>query len=373
MALTLSRWAVIVVLAGAAVGVALLPVPPRTFRSGFQPSQSTRVQRLTGQLERARDQLRVAALGDSVLDILKRSPLPAGGRPTILDLGASTEEERRAFARNLEEWWPDSLPGSTVAVALVLGGDARDMTWQEQHMLPASGDGRTCATLVPTQTWKLAAKMPGPAALDLRFSTELGPCLFLATFGRPGPRIEQWLGGRGLDFIGYLNPAGRTVVESATRPDDAPIQSSLLEMEWAIYEMMPLGIQCLQGAFDECAARVASPDTAPVLPPPGFHAPTVPWRAPFGSLTGSFIADLYREIGFARFQEFWRSTGTVDQAMNQATGKTLGEWTHQWALGWRGGFRSGPLPEKRSVVRVAGLSLLLLAAAVAFSVRRTVG
>lgn len=371
MALTLSRWTVVVVLLCAGVAVLLLPVPPRDSRQ-FVPGQSTRLQRVTGQLNRARETLKVAALGEAALGIAGRSLLPAGGNPTVLDLGATTPEERQAFSENVNQWWPAAGLDSSVAVALVLGGDSRDMTWQVQHMLPASGDGRTCITLVPTQTWKLATRMPGPRALEHRFSTELGPCLFLATYGRPGPRIDQWLGGRGLDFIGYFNPSGRSIVESIDVPDEVLVENSLFEMEWAMYGSMPLGIQCLNGDVDECAAGVVSPDTATHPVRPGFHTPTLPWRAPFGSLTSSFLADLHREIGPVRFREFWHSSGTLDQAIHRVTGKSLGEWTHQWAMGRRNKFRAGPLPEQRSVVRIAGLTLLLLGAAAVYAVRRTV-
>ena len=373
MALTLSRWAVIATLACAGVGVALLPVPPRSFNRSFRPGESTRLQRAMGQLERARETLKIVALGDSVLAIGRQSPLPAGGKPTILELGEATAEERQAYARNVDVWWPDSGLDTTIAVALVLGGERQNELWQIQHMLPAGGDGRTCVTLVPTQTWRLATRMPGPRALEFRFSTELGTCLFFATYGRPGPRIEQWLGGRGLDFISYFNPSGRSIGESIELPDDAPVQYSVFELEWAMYGTMPLGIQCLTGGVEDCAAGVASPDTTSRPVSPGFHTPSLSWRAPFGSLTSSFLADLQREIGPAKFREFWRSPGTVDQAIRQVTGRSLGEWTHQWAMGRRNRFRAGPLPEQRSVVRVAGLTLLLLGAAVAYSVRRTVG
>jgi hypothetical protein len=135
---------------------------------------------------------------------------------------------------------------------------------------------------------------------------------------------------------------------------------------------MPLGISCLNGPVDACAAGIAPAGSAAGTIRPGFHAPTVSWRAPFGSLTSSFLADLQREIGSARFSEFWHSQGTVDQAIHQATGLSLGEWAHQWAMGRRSAVRAGPLPEQRSVLRVAGLTMLLLGLAVMYSVRRTV-
>jgi hypothetical protein len=373
MALTFSRWTVIVGLGCAGVALALLPVPPRTVTRSFMAAQSTRLQRVTGQLERARDTLELVALGDSVLDIVRKSPPAAGGKPTILDLGAATVDERRAFALNVDAWWPDTGLDSSVSVALVLAGDSRHNGWQPRHMLPASGDGRTCVTLIPTNTWKLASRMPGPRALELRFSSELGPCLFMAVYGRPGPHIEQWLGGRGLDFIGYLDPSGRTIVESIDLPDDELMKASLMEIEWAVYgTTMPLGIPCLYGDVEQCAKGVEPFDNALRPVRPGFRAPSLPWRVPFGRLTSSFLADLHREIGPEQFRAFWHSPGTVDEAFRQATGQSLGEWTHHWAVGHRGMFRSGPLPEHRSVLRVAGLSLLLLGISLVYSVRRTV-
>ena len=372
MALTFSRWTVIVTLACAGVGVALLPIPPRTFARSFNAGQPSRVQRVTGQLDRAREALKIAALGDSIIDISRQSPLPAGGKPTILELGSATAEERQAFATSVDAWWPDSGLDSTVAVALLLGGASRDVEWQVRHMLPASGDGRTCVTLVPTQTWKLAAHRPGLRALEFKLSTELGTCLFFASYGRPGPRIEQWLASRGLDFISYFNPSGHTIGQTIDPSDDPPAQYALFEMEWSMYASRPLGIRCLTGGVDECAAGVASTDTATRPVRPGFHTPTVPWRSAFGSLTGSFLADLQREIGTEKFREFWHSPGTVDQAIRQVTGQSLGEWTRHWDTGRRNLFRTGPLPEQRSVLRVAGMATLLLGLAIAFSVRRTV-
>jgi hypothetical protein len=372
MALTLSRWSVAVALACAGIGAVLLPPPAPKPGRQFVPGQATRVQRLTGQLERAKEKLKIVALGDSVLAIARRAPLPAGGKPTVLDLGSATPEERRGFSQSVNAWWPDTGLDSSVAVALVLGGESGKLIWLEQHMLPASGDGRTCVTLVPTQTWKLASRMPGPRDLEYHFATELGPCLFMATYGRPGPRLEQWLGGPGLDFVGYFNPSGRSIAETVDLPDDLPTQYSIFDVQWAMYGTMPLGITCLTGSVDACAAGIAPADSSSGAIRPGFHAPTVSWRAPFGSLTSSFLADLQREIGPARFREFWHAQGTVEQAIHQATGLSLGEWAHRWAMGRRNAVRAGPLPEQRSVFRVAGLTMLLLGLAVMYSVRRTV-
>jgi hypothetical protein len=371
MALTLSRWSVLVALVCAGLGAALLPPPAPNPRREFIPGQSTRLQRVTGQLERARETLRIATLGDSILEMARRSPLPAGGKPTILDIGSATPEERRDFDRIIDAWWPAKGLDSSVAVALVLVGEGRNMTGLARHLLPANGDGRTCVTLVPTQTWKLASRMPG-RELEYRLASELGPCLFMTTYGRPGPGLEQWLGGQGLDFIGYFNPAGRSIGESIELPEDLPSQYSIFDVEWAMYGTMPLGITCLNGPIDACAAGIAPPDSAAGTIRRGFHAPTVSWRAPFGSLTASFLADLQREIGPVKFSEFWHSQGTVNQAMRQATGLSLGEWAHRWALGRRNAVRAGPLPGQRSVLRVAGLTMLLLGAAVMYSVRRTV-
>lgn len=372
MALTLPRWAVMVTLGCAAIAVALLPVQPRTLNRSFTPGQSTPLQRVTGQLERARDSLTLVALGDSALAIARKSPLPAGGEPTILPLGAATADERRAFAQNVSQWWPDTGLDTTIAVGLVLGGDSQDQSWQVRHMLPASGDGRTCVTLVPTQTWKLSSRMPGLRALELHFSTELGPCLFFALYGRPGPQIERWLAGRGVDFVGYFNPSGRSIGESVDPPEGPSIHNSLFEIEWAMYGTMPLAIKCLAGHIAECAAGVSPGAAAAGAVSPGFHAPLPPWRAPFGNLTSSFIADLHRELGPVQFREFWQSSGTLEDAFRQVTGRTLGEWTYRWAIGRRNRIRPGPLPESRSVLRVAGLTVLLLGAAVAWSVHRKV-
>jgi hypothetical protein len=327
---------------------------------------------VTGQLERARETLKVVALGEAALAIAGRAPLPAGGKPTVLDLGSATAEEKRAFSENVNQWWPTSGLDSSVAVAFVLGGDSRDKTWQVQHLLPAGGDGRTCITLVPTQTWMLAARMPGQRALELRFATELGPCLFMASYGRPGPRIEQWMGRRGLNYVAYFNPSGRSIVESMDIPEDYFVKYSIFELEWARYGAGPLATKCLRGLTKECGEGVASSDPGMEITRGGFHMPLPAWRAPFGSLTSSFLADLHREIGSVKFREFWHSPGTVDQAIHQVTGKSLGEWTHQWALGRRNAFRPGPLPQQRSVLRVAGLTTLLLGLAAIYSVRRTV-
>ena len=372
MALTFPRWLVIVALACGAAAVALLPPPPRNESRLFSPIESSRLQRLNGQLDRARKELTIVRLGETVIEMIRQNPLPAGGVPTVLDPGAATEEQRVAFLDRLLTWWPKVALNDSIAVGIVLGGDSAEPVWRDQHLLPASLDGRSCVTLVPTVTWVQALRL---SANDLqrRFATELGPCLFFGMYGRPGAAVERWIGGKGLDFATYFNPSGRRFFTADHLPDESQPTFLLLDMVWSIYGTTPRGIQCLNGRTEMCALAVNATDTMARPNPSRFRAPSDPWRRPFGSLTGSFLADLHQKVGSERFRQFWNSTGTLDQAFQAATGLDLGEWTHQWAVGRRGAFRPGPLPERRSVARIAGLTLLLLGIAVVYSTRRTAG
>lgn len=370
MALTLSRWAALTVLTSATLAVALLPVPPRDPGRRFMPRESSRLQQLSGQLDRARDALEVVRLEETVMGVIGRNPLPPGVAPTVLDIGAASEEQRKTFSEALEKWWPRELNDS-VAVGIVLGGDSTDLMWRDMHLLPADTDGHTCITLVSTYTWRGLSRF-SETEIHRRFSTQLAPCLFLAMLGRPGPEIERWLLGRGFGFATYFNPRGLRLVEEETPDGTDPFEYVLFELEWSLYGNMPLGIGCLNGKIGECTSAVFSRHATSTQARRGFRPQPMPWRSPFGSLTGSYLADLYREIGPERFKLFWNSTLPLDQAIREATGLPLGEWTYRWAVGRRTAFRPGPLPERKSVIRVAGLGLVLLGVAFAYGTRRTV-
>ncbi len=368
MALTFSRWLAATALISGVVAVSLLPPPPQDPLSRrFVPREPSRLERLTSQLERARASLRSAHLNDAVIAEIRQHPLPPG-RPRVIAVGAATPAERARYSEALLRWWPLVESHDSMAIGIVLGGDSADMLWQTQYLLPAVTDGHSCLTMVTTFSWR--SLHHGPEQVEQRrFARELGPCLFFGMYGRPGPDIERWLGGRGIDFATYFNPASRT------RPIDSPVEIEyplFFEMEWAVYGTMPLGVQCVNGRVEECASAVHPADSAVRPMRPGFRAPSLPWRAPFGALSGSYLADLHETLGPAAFGKFWRSTLPFDQAFKDATGKELGEWTHQWAVGRRGTLRPGPLPERRSVVRIAGLTVLLLGIAVVYSTRRTV-
>ena len=370
MALTVTRWVTLASLACAAVAVALLPLSPGEMGHRFRPAESTRLQRVNGQLERARDALAIVHTQERAVEMIRQNPLPAGARPTVMNLGAATADQRQAFADALNKWWPGK-PNDSIAVGIILGGDSADMIWQDRHLLPTDIDGHTCITLVSTYTW-YHVRRHSPSELQHRFASQLAPCVLLATFGRPGPHIERWLSGKGFDFATYFSPSDRRVPVEELPEDADPVEYVLFEMEWSLYGTMPLGIQCLNGRIEKCASAVFSPGPPSGPVREGFHTAALPWRAPFGTLTRSYIADLHREIGPEAFHRFWTSDQPFDRALQEATGISVGEWTHQWAVGRRTIFRPGPLPERRSVVRVAGLSLLLLGLAVAYSSRRTV-
>ena len=370
MALTFTRWVTLAGLACAAIAVALLPLPPGEMGHRFRPAESTRLQQVKGQLDRARDALRIARMQEQAMEVIRQSPLAAGAPPTVMELGAATADQRRAFADALHEWWPRELDDS-IAVGIILGGDSADMEWRDRHLLPADTDGHTCITLVSTYTW-YHIKRHSPSELQHRFASQLAPCALLAKFGRPGPHIERWLSGKGFDFATYFSPTGRSVPVEALPEDADPVAYVLFEMEWSLYGTMPLGVQCLNGRIAECASAVFSSRAASRPARAGFHTAAMPWRAPFGTLTRSYIADLYREIGPEAFRRFWTSDQPFDRALQEATGMSVGAWTHQWAVGRRAFFRAGPLPEQRSVIRVTGLALLLLGSAVIYSTRRSV-
>lgn len=199
-------------------------------------------------------------------------------------------------------------------------------------------------------------------------------CAYYATFGAPGPAIEQWLASRKYDvasqFPGALDSAD---MANTVQDTPAPWYYTFWFYNFRFGEH-PEAIACARGELDRCRTEILEfdPDERFVrnvrLNEGMLSAGQSYWFA-----NGSYLADLAREVGPERFGRFWRSPLPVESAFAEAFGSGLTEWTSKWELK-----RLGRVPPRTAVPLLAGFQGLLVIA-IAFAVaarlvqRREVG
>jgi hypothetical protein len=215
-----------------------------------------------------------------------------------------------------------------------------------------------------------------PVEYSAKISEErlLGPCLFWARHGAPGPSIASWLLKGGYRF--------------ADAPADYSVDSTQeLRVRRLIFGIRriwffdPLGGErCLAGRAGTCAAAVL--DTVPLRwrrdrsafpdAPPTFARESYDGVMVFGVVDPAMLAHLEQRFGAEAFSRFWRSSDTVEPAFQAAFGMSLDEWVREWAQAHYGAEPVGPRVELATML----LSLLtigvLLGAAVGIVQRREV-
>jgi hypothetical protein len=195
----------------------------------------------------------------------------------------------------------------------------------------------------------------------------------------PGKAIRRWLDDRGWQF------AQRSPRNDPPAPwlDGLPDSSfrSRIDLEWV---MGSSGRACAGGRDDACVDAVLSRMplddrrtslklNAGVLSP-GFFNPFVHgdngWLTrswPLGVREWTLLSDMARSLGTERFEQFWTSDLSPEQAFQAAAGMPLSKWTRQWIETTYHAQATGPaLPAGASgfaaLLLIVGLGLTIVAA-----------
>jgi hypothetical protein len=363
VALTLWRWVAIAGLG--CLGLAVAYAPPEPHEPGLETRRQltperARVERLDRAFGQARDALRDVQFRDSLGRALRGAPASASPVHLVV-VGPLPESSRRQVRVALERLWQrlEPAPGARIAVLL----DARPRWFRTTYVLPEVLDGRTCVASISRDysvRW-LFEPASGEIGSNLLpwLRDALGPCLYYAAFGRPGPAIKAWL-------------TARAFTPAYTADWEAPPQTlgDLEDLDRASYQQLISGMSfdalaCADGDLLRCRRALLEPLGEGRAPPQrvagfvrySYWAFNVPGE-------NRFLANLVHEMGRERFARFWGSSAPVDSAFLQAFGQPIDGWTARWA-----GDIARDLPPfspaPRPIAVVLGLALAAVAAAAA--------
>jgi len=372
VAVTLSRWIAIAALACLLVAVAYLPPQPSAFEYNLPSAASpedARLNLINHARQRTEELLTSLRSHDSL-----RAAVRAGdtrmGDVTLVFRGPVRAERAQAIRRALERVWQQAHgPDGTRLLLLIEVRASRQYT--TTYVLPQALDGRTCAvsfTIDPSIQWVRLNSVMGAADIDQVLQESLGPCLYYAAFGLPGPHVEQWLLQRSFKLANSGNWHGPP---PRTRWEGQPLDMVFSNMSFD-------AAACTAGRLGRCRTAVEhtnNEENFPVRPEPerlvGVFQRSY-WPRNFLS-DDYYLASLVREMGRDRFAQFWRSTAPLDSAFRSAFGQSIETWTTHWARGFVPEMPPfGPAPRPIAVLFAVGVATVAVAVAAAAVMRRQV-
>jgi hypothetical protein len=399
MALNMWKW-----LTAFAVGCCLLWV--WMFRKGseleaVQPrsttSDSIHIAALAGaEMNRATDRLRLLQIRDSLTRAVSNG---SNGLVVLIDrgYGDSTTQALQTLVR--DRWKRAGAPSKVpVVIAAVLDSSSTVSGFPRRKLssynlpittfLPSAETASRCVSVlrigVPLADGApkfLKRNLVTPETIDALF----GPCIYYASFGKPGPRVERWLRDGDWRFARHADwattppqwdPSAQHLaspfVERMTSIDDA---------SWRVrYALRTPGIGCLGGQSGRCVEAVmpgsntTSEDStwsANVVASNGtnqfsFYLPSQ--VSNLGPYDGWLVSEMARSLGVERFEAFWKSSAPVPEAFQAAAGQDLDSWIRDWGRRVYGSIDTGPGVPVSAIF--AGMLAFGLAMLIAISIAR---
>jgi hypothetical protein len=183
----------------------------------------------------------------------------------------------------------------------------------------------------------------------------LGPCRYVAAYGRPGSGVQAWahrFGGESYNLVfafprwrGNLDERGRLVIDA-----------SEIGVPWRGMRYDPNLVSllsCAAGEVRSCETTLASP-----------------WNA---RLRGDFVEWQVRRDSGVSFRKLWRHEGTLESAFAAAWGVSMGELAARWASERVVVRNAGPRVALEDLAGAAAFVTLAGVIAVAVSRRRSTG
>lgn len=407
MALTFRRWMVVAILACATVAV--WQIPPSDARPVLGGKRLPRfvpglghVRRFgwpdaAARLGQANLRLRLVELRDSALGTA--APVHGESEPRVLVDHQIPDRIARALEGSLRQQWVSQNVGARYPVTVAVVEDISRYNHglpmatsvypvSSYPFLPDAGHP-DCQVLVRVRVplWGDSRWMRNLAhdglASRAAARTMLSACALYATFGPPGPGIEQWLRGTDWSFAQSVDWTRKSIpwIESIQYGDTALASVTGLESAtWMLRsQLAPDAAACMAGNPSRCARALLT------WPAPAFvdttwqthvagvesfsaYGPMWGWNAHLGPTQGLILSDLANALGRERFAEFWASALPPDSAYAAVTHASLGDWLVGWAQRTYGREVAGPwIPPQ---ARLAGVVVVLLGLGVAMGFAR---
>lgn len=347
------------------------------------------------EMNRATDKLRLLQFRDS---LTRAAPTGSDGLVVTIDraYGDSTTQALQTLIR--ERWKRAGAPSKVpVMIAAVLDSSLTVSGFPRRKpssynlpittFLPSAETASRCVSVmrigVPITDGApkfLRRNLVTPETIDALF----GPCIYYASFGKPGPGVERWLRDGNWRFARHADwaatppqwdPSSQHLaspfVERMTSIDDA---------SWRVrYALRTPGIGCLGGQSGRCLEAVMPPPTtsddstwgANVVSSNGtnqfsFYLPQQ--ASNLGPYDGWLVSEMARSLGPERFEAFWKSNAPVPEAFQAAAGQDLDSWIRDWGRRVYGSISTGPGVPLSSIL--AGLLTFGLAMLIAISIAR---
>lgn len=184
---------------------------------------------------------------------------------------------------------------------------------------PGTVSDNACAVVVRVHTRSWTRPMSTLQAERRRVSGDdmLGACWWYAAYGKPGPRIAQWL-----DSTHY-----GSITRSGLR-----VRGGWWEESWS---QIPLVQACVYSPAVPCSAFVLRHvdrlrvDHVGLSPSPGWAGRGRTAQDARALLPASLFADLHRQLGAETFAELWRSADALPQVFETAAGMPLDQWVRR--------------------------------------------
>lgn len=395
MALTWWRWLVAAVLGCAVIGALVVHQSVTPWRPADPVGYELATQRTAARrhARAAAERLRVLELRDSLM-------ARAGDRTAPMQVSFDQALPARirtmvdSLIRIARSHRPDrgGVPLNVVVVldtmSTIRGVPRTPSTTEFDYLLPGTASNGPCVSMVRlSRTW-LRAFLPSVYAVRYANGEDqkdlfLGPCVYYAAFGAPGPHIAEWLRARGWRFARsgtWSRAQNRDFGTLVASEDLFDIQTWFFRTRTT-----PHAQACATGDLGACRAAFFDTTAYRWLPWGGgilSDGPASDWwpdanpsdaRFGLGPAEVHLLADMERWLGEARFERFWTSSLPVEQAFAQAAGIGLDEWTREWAQGMYGVRPRGAEVGGGSIVFGVLLALIAIGSAVVVARRRRVG
>jgi len=392
MALTPSRWILATAVACAAVWFFLFRSERPPAKTLVVPPTPSRVTVAANAMSLAADRLRLLRIRDSVMH--EAATQHAGSLSVLISPSYGDALARQIDTLVRRRWAEAGAPtGIPVVIAAVVdsstivdGAPRRRPSWTPSisAFLPDTSRSAACVSILRVASIPNATS-PRTFRRNLiapqTIGGLVGPCLYYAAFGSPGPQVAHWLGDG--------NWRAAQVTDWHTAPPPAaprfiPYTPSVNDRgSSAAYDARvgtsTAGLACLAGEQMRCAQAV--------LPPSRPNTDSV-WRQRVVSTTGAndavftlprgrniigpadgwLLSEMVRTLGKERFTAFWRSSEPVPDAFRAASNQSLDSWVHAWAVRMYGPLPIGPGLGGLDVLY--GMLLLLGGIGVALAVAR---
>ncbi len=332
----LSRWIASAALGCLMIAAAYLPPEPREERYLLPSPTSTEEARLklvSDARQRTEDLLAGLRFRDSVRTRL-RANVARPAEAALVVTGSVPADRQQSIRRTMEQIWREAHGVDGSSLLLLLDVQPKLRRYTVEYVLPQALDQRTCVvaiTIDPTMKWLWSTSVLSASDLPSALRESLGPCLYYAAFGEPGPHIARWLEERSYKLA---NSGNWTKPAEVARRSEDPAAWNVL-----VSNMSFNAVACLAGRADRCRPVVADVQQEEPL----FRGASrgraarvtgvfkrVQWGGTFPN-EDYFLASLVRETGRERFAQFWRSAAPVDSAFRAAFGQPLEQWTANWA------------------------------------------